>query len=62
MATDKPIINFVMEPELLERVDDFRFARRFPSRAAAIKWLIARALENEEASEGGKSAHQRTTG
>ena len=42
--TDKPYLNFVIEPELLKRLDDFRFKHRFVSRAAAIKWLISWAL------------------
>ena len=40
MATDKPLLIFVIEPELLKRVDDFRFKHRFASRAAAIKWML----------------------
>jgi hypothetical protein len=44
LSTDKPILNFVIEPELLKRLDDFRFKNRFASRAAAIKWLLAWAL------------------
>jgi hypothetical protein len=30
---------------LLKRIDDFRFKYRFVSRAAAIKWLVAAALD-----------------
>lgn len=47
MATDKPMLTFVIEPELLAALDDFRFAHRFPSRAAAIKWLLRWALEKK---------------
>ncbi len=47
MATDKPLLNFVIDPELLKRVDDFRFKNRFDSRAAAIKWLLAWALDQK---------------
>ncbi len=39
------LIHFVIPPELLKRIDDFRFAHRFPSRAAAIKWLLEWALD-----------------
>lgn len=44
MPSDKPLINFVIDRDLLKRVDDFRFAHRFASRAAAIKWLLVYAL------------------
>lgn len=40
----KPLVNVLMEPELLARVDDFRFTHRFKSRAAAIKYLLDWAL------------------
>lgn len=45
MATDKPLLNFVIDPELLKKVDDFRYKHRFPTRAAAIKWLLEAALK-----------------
>jgi hypothetical protein len=45
MTTDKPIINFVIDPKLLDRIDDFRFKNRFASRAAAIMWLLKYALD-----------------
>jgi len=47
MATDKPLLNFVIDPQLLKRVDDFRFKHRFSTRAAAIKWLIDWALSQK---------------
>jgi hypothetical protein len=45
--TDKPILNFVIDPDLLKRVDDFRYEKRFPTRAAAVKWLLEWALEQK---------------
>jgi hypothetical protein len=45
MATDKPILNFVIETDLLRRVDDFRYKHRFPTRAAAVKWMLKAALD-----------------
>lgn len=39
------ILNFVIDPDLLKAIDDFRFSNRFPTRAAAIKWLLAWALK-----------------
>jgi len=40
MASNKPFLNFVIDEELLERLDNFRFDNHFSSRAAAIKWLL----------------------
>jgi hypothetical protein len=54
MGTDKPLLNFVIEPELLKRVDDFRYKNRFPTRAAAIKWLLAWALDQKPAPPKGE--------
>ena len=42
---DKPLLNFLVEPDLLKRLDDFRFKHRFDSRAGAIKWLLDWALK-----------------
>jgi hypothetical protein len=50
-ASDKPYLNFVIDPELLKRLDDFRFRHRFPTRAAAIKWLLDWALKQKPAPE-----------
>ena len=44
----KPFLSFVIDPELLQRIDDFRFRHRFESRASAIKWLLERALDEQE--------------
>jgi hypothetical protein len=48
-ASEKPYLNFIIEPDLLKRLDDFRFKNRFASRAAAIKWLLAWALDQKAA-------------
>lgn len=47
MPREKPLIHMIMEPELIDKIDDFRFEHRFASRAAAMKWLIKYALEQE---------------
>lgn len=47
MPSEKPFLNFVVDEDLREQLDDFRFANRFPSRAAAIKWLLKWALEQQ---------------
>ncbi|MDO9566540.1 MAG: hypothetical protein Q7J15_07360 [Candidatus Desulfaltia sp.] len=48
MPSKKPFLSFIIEPELLKLIDDYRFKHRFESRAAAIKHLIKIALELEE--------------
>ena len=50
-ASDKPYLNFVIDPELLKRLDDFRFRQRFATRAAAIKLLLDWALKQKPAPE-----------
>jgi hypothetical protein len=44
MAVEKQLLNFIIDQDLLQRIDDFRFERRFPTRAGAIKWLLDWAL------------------
>ncbi|HZO29896.1 MAG TPA: hypothetical protein VFH48_28315 [Chloroflexota bacterium] len=41
---DSKLVNTLIDPELLARIDDFRFTRRFKSRAAAMKYLLDWAL------------------
>jgi hypothetical protein len=43
--TDKPILNFSIDPALLKRLDDFWHRHRFPNRAAAVKWLLEWSLK-----------------
>lgn len=45
MASQKPMLTFVIDDALLRRIDDYRFEHRFESRAAAIKWLMEWALD-----------------
>jgi hypothetical protein len=45
MPSEKPFLSFVIDPKLLERVDDFKFKNRFASRARAILWLLKYALD-----------------
>jgi hypothetical protein len=47
MPSEQPFLHFVIDADLLERVDDFRFKYRFATRAAAIKWLLAWALKQK---------------
>jgi metal-responsive CopG/Arc/MetJ family transcriptional regulator len=48
MTTTKPFLSFVIEEELLQKIDNYRFEKRFPTRAAAIKNLIKIGLKQEE--------------
>lgn len=52
--SEKPYLNFVIEPDLLKRVDDFRFKQRFATRAAAVKWLLDAALKAKLAPKDGE--------
>jgi hypothetical protein len=45
MGSEKPFLSFVVGLDLLKKLDDYRFKHRFPSRAAAIKWLLEWALK-----------------
>ncbi|GEM_PF-575855 len=45
MPRAKPLIGLNADESLIDRIDDFRFEYRFPSRAAAIKWLLEWALD-----------------
>lgn len=45
MPREKPLIQFVMEKERIRRIDTWRYAHEFPTRAAAIKWLLEFALD-----------------
>lgn len=47
MPSDKPFLSFIVDDALLKRIDDFRFANRFPSRSATVKWLIDWALKQK---------------
>ena len=61
MKLNKTLINFVIDGDLLNRIEDFRFKNRFPTRAAAIKWLLDWALTQKPSArnltEGRKEEH-----
>lgn len=48
------LIHFMMSLDLIQRIDDFRFAHRFESRAAAIRALIESALADAESVDAAK--------
>jgi len=47
VPSDKPKLIFNIDPDLLEAIDDFRYANRFPSRASAVIWLLQWALRQK---------------
>jgi hypothetical protein len=47
----KQPVHLLFEAELTKRIDDFRYKQRFPTRAAAIKWLLEWALQQKPVRE-----------
>ena len=45
MPSKKPQILFVVEEELLEQIDDYRFDNRIGSRSEAVRQLIKAGLK-----------------
>ena len=45
MPTKKPQILLTLDEELLERIEDFRYGNRIPTRSEAIRRLITEALK-----------------
>lgn len=45
MPSSKPLLHIVVDPEFIGRLDDFRYANRFPSRSEAMRWLMEAALD-----------------
>lgn len=48
MATDKPKIILVLDHDIINRIDDYRYGNRIPSRSEAIRRLILEALQKFE--------------
>ena len=48
MPTKKDILNFAIDAELMERLDDFRFSNRINTRSEAIRRLLDEALKKHE--------------
>lgn len=46
MPSKKPKLMFVVDKDLLEQIDNFRYEKRFPTRASAVIWLIRYALKH----------------
>ena len=46
---DKQMLTFVVDLDLLNEIDDFRYDNRFPTRAGAIRWLLDWAVKKAPA-------------
>lgn len=44
MPTKKPIISVVLDEDMLEKVDDYRFENRISSRSKALNELIKKGI------------------
>jgi hypothetical protein len=58
-------LQIMLTPEELEALDNWRFSRRMPSRAAAVRELLKRGLSADgfsSAEQGGKSQDFGVTG
>lgn len=51
MDESKTVLNFVIDKELLTRLDDFRFNNRIKSNSEAIRRLLDEALKKYEKQE-----------
>ena len=57
MPTEKPILTFAADSELLKRINDFRFENRIETRSEAIRMLVEKGLKEYE-----KKAKKSTSG
>ena len=48
MPTEKPILTFAVDEDLLKRISDFRFDNRIETRSEAIRTLVEKALKDYE--------------
>jgi hypothetical protein len=55
-------LQIMLSPEELTAVDDFRFEKRMPSRAAAVRELLNRGLAAEGFDFAASSAHSKSFG
>ena len=45
MPTEKPKILFVADEKLIQKIEDFRYGNRIPSRSEAIRLLVEAGLK-----------------
>lgn len=48
MPSQKPKVLLIVDEELLERIDDYRYENRIPARNEAIRRLLDEALKRYE--------------
>lgn len=60
MPTEKPRYTIVVDKELLEEIDDFRYENRIPSRSAATLELIRRGIEQVKKEQEEKPKKHKT--
>jgi len=51
MPSEKPQILFIMEENLFERIEDFRYSKRIPSRSETVRRLVEEGLKQCEKRE-----------
>jgi hypothetical protein len=49
---ENAFLSLVIDLDLLRRIDDWSYKQRFPTREAAIKWLLEWALSQKPAPKG----------
>jgi metal-responsive CopG/Arc/MetJ family transcriptional regulator len=52
MPTKKEVLCFPSDPDLLKRIDDYRYDNRIPSRSEAIRQLIEEGLKAKASPKG----------
>lgn len=60
MPTEKPRITVVVDDDMMQQIEDFRFENRFPSRSAAMVELIRLGIEQikKEQAEKARSSQE----
>lgn len=60
MPTEKPRITVVVDDDMMQQIEDFRFDNRFPSRSAAMVELIRLGIEQikKEQAEKARSSQE----
>ena len=48
MPTKQPVITMIFSEKLLNRVEDYRYENRIPTRTEAIRQLLEKGLEQYE--------------
>lgn len=62
MATDKPRYTVSVDNELFQKIEDFRFERRFQTRSEATVELIRLGLEQLKKEEAKKAQKNKPSG